>query len=542
MSCNLNNLIEKRAGIDSHSSPVKEDAIKEEVILVDRLASMRIDAVGEQGIPPSDQLVAGQDVDLNIGSISVYTELQSRNIQSTSTAGDVSMEEKPYSNSKLANLSLGKKRRISTEIDDLSSDVFSEKTEDAQIAPWNRLITESFVDLEAKRRRPDEMDVDTPLSSIPVVKSTPMNPQETWANLISQNDAAALDKIKFLIKDKQYSMESIGYYNPLCHAAKKHDADMFDFILEHTDFPQNPLSENALCGVCCYMTGKKRIKRCQQLLDKGWRFNQPSVKSNYSVLEYLVSSGVNFSFIFEHFPKEINVNASDYQGVTFFQLVLKSNKEDMIKKVMKQDQFDPTYRDKDNSTYVTYAFCAGFMDVGYKLLKKYPDAATLHSNKWGTPLQTMSIIYPYSYFAERVRSADYKKIIAYLLKKKVDINQGKPFEMDVDKFVTPIRLSVMSLNIACTQALFDKGVDLSVTSLLNQVALNRPTLGYQYRGSELNDMLVLLGSWVMDSEGYDAKPKDKSSANELMLPHKESDSFLKALAIDKEEAMESEPA
>ena len=411
---------------------------------------------------------------------------------------------------------LGTKRKLNSETDD---DLIDKMT---NICIGPRKIGRKVLDQ-------DEINFEHFLKEI---RHLPLQIQ--LSRLIERNDANSLSRIQALINHTDCSVNDSNWFSPLTLAATKDDTDIFDFILAHSEHSsQNRYSGQALFNVCKHMTGEKQRKRCGQLLEKGWDFNE--LIGQLSTLEQVALSGTDFSFMFTYFPKHIDLKASNEQGQTLFELVLKGKNKKMIKFIMNHVEFEPVFEDQHHSSYITYACREHLIDIAYDLLERHPEAALMHSIQWGTPLQTLANLH-WSHTAMKtlLLNQQYHTIIQSLLKKKADINHQTCFLQGRGPWL-PIQLSAIHLNTPCARALIVHKADLSVVAYDNSNLLHlaaHSAFGKQYGSPELIEMLMLLTPHF-ERTAFDARAECHFTANQIISKLTNSDKIFTILQAVK---------
>ena len=163
----------------------------------------------------------------------------------------------------------------------------------------------------------------------------------------------------------------------------------------------------------------------------------------------------------------VPVDRAKHNTKLFRNLLLRSTNS-AIKRLMPYIQVQQKFVDKDSSTYVTDACQVGHIDIAYELLKKHPEAATIHSTVWGTPIQTMALSCTFNSSLE-----DYTAFIKALQAEHANINEFKACSM-IDRFETglvdfpsmrgaiPLQYAIYNKNESLSQALIDCGANLTV--------------------------------------------------------------------------------
>ncbi len=321
-----------------------------------------------------------------------------------------------------------------------------------------------------------------------------INPQEQlWKSLIDNRNPVSLQKMEQLLKKKPNSVQNDANYSPLSHAAERNQVDKFKLLLKNTMCYQGGMSDKALFNVCEYMATDERIECANLLLEKGWDFNK---HQNITPAGMLASSGEDFSIVFRAFSDRIDVNALSFKDPRFegrgdrmfFEDLLSGRNKDMIALVMACHEFNPVFENKENSTYITYACRYGLLDIACELLGAYPGAATMHSDKLGTPLHAVNFYAK----GDELSVEEYKEFIRFFLAKGANIEEkSKPSSRPEKDAITPLQLSVAKLNAHYLQALLECGANCENPGELIKLALNSMRSTGKHRDNYI-EILALL--------------------------------------------------
>ena len=96
--------------------------------------------------------------------------------------------------------------------------------------------------------------------------------------------------------------------------------------------PNEDGSGNVLLNICKYMEGEQRTNRCKDLLNAGGDLIS---RGSSSLLGSLANDQtVDFSFLFDEFPKQCHIDYSDKNNFWFFASLLCNGNKDMIRFVL----------------------------------------------------------------------------------------------------------------------------------------------------------------------------------------------------------------
>ena len=206
----------------------------------------------------------------------------------------------------------------------------------------------------------------------------------------------------------------------------------------------------------------------------------------------------------------------------------------------KRIPFDPKFVDKDGSTYVTYACMGGHIDIACALLKKHPEAATLHSTTGGTPMQTMA------YYSKGHSSSleDYTAFITALQAETANIDESKSFaSFQGLPEETPLQYAIDYRNKNCVQALINCGADLTVQYGYSFDLLTHMTDILEFHGSsiEMPTIIAILRMLIPHFKvfGYLTQDILESTIRDQIKEFKHSDKFLAEFDLMKEAKIEA---
>ncbi len=344
---------------------------------------------------------------------------------------------------------------------------------------------------------------------------------------IKKNTDDTLKDIEDLIKYDSSLIVSTQYYSPISDVAGRANARIFQLILDNqVQIPQDVFSDKALYKACIHGPRDQRVWRCTQLIKKGWTFNAGLQNGHRTPLDEIAQSGINFSFIFKHFPEEIEMSFLSKHPMGFFGSVLLGNNKDMIRFMMTQLDFNPKFTNNKNTSYVSYACLLGLLDIACELLTRYPGAATLRSSEYGTLIQTITN-HPRTADYKDLSVTDYKNFLIALSENGINIH-------DMVHELTPIQMSVLRSNAPCTQALIELGADLTVRKdSLNLLQLAVKELNTSYLDLRLESIIQTLKILIVHFTDLEFNTGTDShlSARAQIKHHQKSRSILKTLGF-----------